>query len=47
MLGEIALIEDTKRTATVTTVDNAIILSITKANFETFFEEVLLTPNNP
>lgn len=40
--GEIALLRDTKRTATVTTVTRCIILSITKDNFEKFFVEVRL-----
>jgi CRP-like cAMP-binding protein len=38
--GEIALVRDTLRTATITTVSRCVILSITKENFEKFFEEV-------
>eukprot|EP00475_Leptophrys_vorax_P029644 TRINITY_DN4375_c0_g2_i1.p1 TRINITY_DN4375_c0_g2~~TRINITY_DN4375_c0_g2_i1.p1 ORF type:complete len:629 (+),score=169.02 TRINITY_DN4375_c0_g2_i1:34-1887(+) len=38
--GEIALVRDTLRTATVTTISRCVILSITKENFDKFFEEV-------
>ena len=37
--GEIALIRDTKRTATVKTVTRCVILSITKKNFDQFFAD--------
>ena len=37
--GEIALVQDTLRTATVTAVSRCIILSITKENFSIFFHE--------
>jgi len=38
--GEIALVRDTPRTATVKTLTRCVILSITKENFDKFFEEV-------
>lgn len=37
--GEIALIRDTKRTATVRTKTRCVVLSITRDNFEKFFQE--------
>ena len=37
--GEIALVQDTPRTATVTALSRCIILSITKENFQIFFHE--------
>jgi CRP-like cAMP-binding protein len=37
--GEIALIRDTRRTATVRTITRCVILSITKQNFEKFFQK--------
>jgi hypothetical protein len=37
--GEIALVQDTPRTATVSTITRAVLLSITKENFGQFFKE--------
>lgn len=37
--GEVALVTDAPRTATVTTVSRCVILSITKENFQNFFKE--------
>ncbi|MDR3471420.1 MAG: cyclic nucleotide-binding domain-containing protein, partial [Devosia sp.] len=37
-VGEVALLQDTPRTATVTAVTRAVVLSITKENFQKFFE---------
>ena len=37
--GEIALVQDSPRTATVTALTRSVVLSITQANFQKFFEE--------